>query len=203
MGTETRLTAIARDWNGPAPRRINVIGTSGSGKSTFARRLAGQLNLPFVEMDSLFWGANWRQATDVEFFARVQAAVDEPAWVLDGNYTRTVPVKWARVDLVIWLDYPFRTTMWQAIRRAVTRVWSKEELWPGTGNRESFRRTFLSRDSIIWWTLTTYGKVRAKYVAMLADPKFTEVQFVRLRSHAEAAAFIDRWKCCLSAEKQQ
>nr|WP_218279901.1 hypothetical protein [Verrucomicrobium spinosum] len=112
-------------------------------------------------------------------------------------------MKWARVDLVIWLDYPFRTTMWQAIRRAVTRVWSKEELWPGTGNRESFRRTFLSRDSIIWWTLTTYGKVRAKYVAMLADPKFTEVQFVRLRSHAEAAAFIDRWKCCLSAEKQQ
>jgi adenylate kinase family enzyme len=201
MRMETHLTTIASDLNGSAPRRINVIGTSGSGKSTFARRLADQLNLPYVEMDRLFWGANWIKSDDQEFLARVQAAVDEPTWVLDGNYTRTIPVKWAQVDLVIWLDYPFHTTMWQAIKRAVTRVWSKEELWPGTGNRETFRRTFLSRDSIIWWTLTTYGKVLAKYEAMLADPKFAEVRFVRLRSHAEAAAFIGRWKC-LSAEKQ-
>ncbi|WP_265596195.1 adenylate kinase [Verrucomicrobium sp. BvORR106] len=184
------------------PRRINVIGASGSGKSTFARRLADQLRLPCVEMDSLFWGANWHKATDEQFFARVQTAVNEPGWVLDGNYTRTIPIKWAQVELVVWLDYPFHITMWQAIKRALRRAWSKEEIWPGTGNRESFRQTLFSKDSMIWWTLTTHGKVRAKYEAMLADSQFTEVQFVRLRSHAEAAAFIERWKC-LSAQEQR
>lgn len=184
------------------PSRINVIGTSGSGKSTFARRMADQLRLPCVEMDALFWGPNWRQPSDAEFFTCLQAAVNEPAWVLDGNYTRTIPIKWARVQLVIWLDYPFHTTVWQAIKRAVKRAWSKEELWPGTGNRESFLKTFFSRESIIWWTLTTHGKVRAKYEGMLVDPQYVGVRFVRLRSHAEAAAFLDQWKCLPADETQ-
>ena len=32
-------------------KRINVVGTSGSGKSTVSRALAEKLNLPYVEQD--------------------------------------------------------------------------------------------------------------------------------------------------------
>jgi adenylate kinase family enzyme len=36
-------------------RRIVVIGATGSGKSTFAQRLARSLGVTFVELDALFW----------------------------------------------------------------------------------------------------------------------------------------------------
>ena len=46
--------------------RINVVGTSCSGKTTLARDLARRLVLPHVEFDALFWGPNWTPVpTDV------------------------------------------------------------------------------------------------------------------------------------------
>ncbi len=43
-------------------------------------------------------------------------------------------------------------------RRAASRAWRHQELWPGTGNCE-FRRSFCSRESIILWTLKTGGSI--------------------------------------------
>ncbi len=100
-------------------KRFNVIGTSGSGKTTCSGKLAETLAIPHVQMDAIFWGPNWYWPSDDEFFPRVQRALDQDAWVLDGNYTRTIPIKWAKVDCVMWLDYPFLTTMRQAVGRAL------------------------------------------------------------------------------------
>lgn len=174
------------------PARINVIGTSGSGKSTFSKKLAKALGLPYIEMDKIFWGPNWKWPSDEEFFAKLRTELDKPAWVLDGNYTRTIPMKWENVDLVIWLDYSFAITLLQAVRRAVKRAWTQEEIWDGTGNRESFRKSFFSKDSIIWWTITTHGKVRAKYESYMSDPKFSHITFVRLRNHKEAQTYASK-----------
>lgn len=170
--------------------KINVIGTSGSGKSTFCKKLAATLNFPHVEMDKIFWGPNWRWPSDDEFFGNLKQALEKPNWILDGNYTRTVPIKWESVDVVIWLDYSFLRTLFQAIKRAAHRAWTKEELWEGTGNRESFRKSFFSKQSIIWWTITTHGQVRKKYESYLTNPKFSHIKFIRLKSHKDAEAFL-------------
>lgn len=86
---------------------INVVGTSGVGKSTLARRLAQILSVPYIEMDRLYWRAEWQGVPDEVFFARVVVATETPGWVLDGNYNRSRPVKWLNVDLVVWVDYGF------------------------------------------------------------------------------------------------
>lgn len=171
-------------------KRINVIGTSGAGKSTFCKRLAQGLNYPYIEMDKIFWEPNWKWPSDEKFFSKLKSALNQETWVLDGNYTRTVPIKWEKVDLIIWLDYSFPRTLIQAIKRAILRSLTKEELWEGTGNRESFRKSFLSKESIIWWTITTHKKNRLKYESYLVDPKFSHLKFIRLRSHAEAEKFL-------------
>lgn len=170
--------------------RINVIGTSGSGKSTFAKRLAQRERVPYVEMDRLFWGADWRMPTDAEFFPKVAQALSGDGWVLDGNYTRTIPIKWQRVDLVIWLDYPFPTTLFRAVKRAIVRAWTKRELWEGTGNYESFRKLLFSKDSIVRWTIKTYRPNRRRNAQMMTDPQYAGLRFVRLRNPKEADRYL-------------
>jgi adenylate kinase family enzyme len=175
------------------PKKINVVGTSGSGKSTFARRLGEAIGQPHIEMDKVFWGPNWAMPKDEDFFANLRKALEgKDGWVLDGNYTRTIPIKWEKVDLVIWLDISFPRTFFQALKRALHRSWTGRELWEGTGNRETFTKTFLSKESILLWTWNTYGPVKEKYERMLADPKYSHVKFLRLRGHGEAEAFLEK-----------
>jgi adenylate kinase family enzyme len=169
--------------------RINVVGTSGSGKSTFSRDLALALGLPYHEMDAHFWQAEWQGRSDDDFLARIAALTSGDAWVLDGNYTRTVPVKWARVECVVWLDYSLPVTFFRAVRRAIGRAISKKELWPGTGNHESFCQSFLSRKSILLWTLRTHGTNRRKYATLLQTAQ--PFKWIRIRRPRDTKALLD------------
>ena len=55
-------------------RRINVVGTSAAGKTTFARALAARLDVPYVELDALHWEADWTEAPDEVMRQRVADA---------------------------------------------------------------------------------------------------------------------------------
>ena len=162
--------------------RINVIGTSGSGKSTFARELAELLGLPFIEMDAIYWGRNWTEPSDEEFIPKVKTATERPRWVLDGNYSRTTPVKWRQVQLVVWLDMSFVRTVARVSTRCVKRSLSNTEIWPDTDNRETFRKSFFSRESIILWAITSYKRNRHKYAEMMKSPNYAPIWFLRLSS---------------------
>ncbi len=43
---------------------INIVGTSASGKPTFARQLGQKLGLAHIEMDDLFWQDDWQETPD-------------------------------------------------------------------------------------------------------------------------------------------
>jgi adenylate kinase family enzyme len=174
--------------------RINVVGTSGAGKTTFAKSLATKLGHPVIEMDQLFWLPNWTQLSDELFFKKLSNALEVKNWVLDGNYDRTLPIKWKDVTTVVWIDYSLARTIRQAIMRALTRAVHQKEMWPGTGNRESFRKAFFSRESIIMWTLKTFSRNRQRYEQRLVDPKFSHVNFIRLRNPQEAQRFLNSLK---------
>lgn len=171
--------------------RINVIGTSGSGKSTLSKQLAAQLEYPYHEIDALFWKPNWTQTPDSELLDKIADITHQPYWVLDGNYSRTEPVKWQHVDTIIWVDYSFPRTFYQALKRALSRWLSGKELWPGTGNKETLGNLLLSKDSILLWTLRNYAKNRRRYSALMQSPDYPHIRFVRLRSPAETQAFLN------------
>jgi adenylate kinase family enzyme len=173
-----------------AASRINVVGTSGSGKSTFARQLSAALGSPLIEMDKIFWGPNWTSPKDEEFFRKLETALCADTWVLDGNYNRTIPIKWKDVQVVIWLDYSFARTLFQAVRRAFRRSLSQEEIWEGTGNRESFKKSFFSKDSILLWTLKTYGPMRKRYAALMEAEEHRHITFIRCQSPRAASRLL-------------
>lgn len=172
-------------------RFINVVGTTGSGKSTFARQLAEKLNLTYIEMDNLFWKDDWQESTDEEFFAKLRHAMDkvEQGWVIDGNYSRTMPVKLEKIDTIIWLDYPFSVNVYRLVQRTLSRVISQKPLWRDSNNRESLKM-MLSKESILVWLVKSYSKNRQKYLGFMQDENYQYIQFIHLTSPGQAKNFL-------------
>lgn len=158
-----------------------MVGTSGVGKTTLAARLSELTGAPHVELDALNWGPDWTERPRADFRADLAALIAGEAWVICGNYSRTRPMIMERVNVMIWLDYPRWRVTWQVLRRSIERAWTKRELW--AGNRESFRLTFFSRDSIIWWSVKHFANNRRKYRALFAELEHRpEIETVHLRS---------------------
>jgi adenylate kinase family enzyme len=171
-------------------RRVSVIGTSGSGKSTFAAALASRLAAPCLELDSVYHQADWAPLPVAEFRARVAAVASGERWVIDGNYSTVRDIVWARADTAVWLDLPKRTVMRRLIWRTLRRVGGRVELW--NGNRERWRNVFTwdQDESIISWACHTYGSRRERYAAALADPANSHLRFVRLTSPGAVRRFL-------------
>lgn len=174
--------------------RIAVVGSSGSGKSTLARRLGAELGLPHIELDAINWQPGWRGLNDhdpAEFIARVGAAIAAEAWVSDGNYGHVRDAVWSRATHLVWLDYERGVIMPRVIGRSILRAVDRRELWPGTGNRESWR-DWLSKEHPIRWAWDTWARRRAEYAARICDPRFAHLQVHRLRHPREAAGLAGR-----------
>lgn len=170
-------------------KRINVVGTSGSGKTTFARQIGQRLGIPHVELDALHWEPNWQEAPVEIFRQRVETALSGDAWVVDGNYSVMRFVVWGRADTIVWLDFSFLVIFSRILKRTARRVFIREELW-GTGNRESLRMALFSRDSILLWVLKTYRRRRREYPQLFSLPEYAHLQVIRLQSPRRAAAWL-------------
>jgi adenylate kinase family enzyme len=171
-------------------RRVSVVGTSGSGKSTVGRKLAETLGVPFLELDGVNHQPDWTPLPEDEFRLVVAAAVEGDGWVIDGNYTTVRDLVWARADTVVWLDLPKRVVMQQIFWRTLRRVALRKELW--NGNRERWRNFFSWKpeESVISWAWHKHGEYRERYGAAAADPANAHLRFVRLTSRRDISRFL-------------
>ncbi len=165
-----------------------VVGTSCSGKTTLARQLSQALGAPHVELDGIHWMPGWQLRPMDEVRQMVGEAAAAERWVMDGNYSAVRDIVWGQATAVVWLNYPFLVVLWRCLRRTIRRAITKEELF--SGNRESFRMSFLSRDSIILWAITSHGQIRRKYRRILDGGDFPHLRVIELRGSAEAEALV-------------
>lgn len=173
--------------------RVVVVGSSASGKTTFARALAEAIEAPHLEMDSVFHRHGLVSEAPAEFLPTLDRFTASERWVVDGNYTShgTREVVWPRVDTVIWLDPPRRVAMRRVIRRTLQRVITRKEMWPGV--REPFSNLYRldPYENIIVWTWTRHAHVREKYEEAMRDGSWDHASVHRIRSPREAKAFLD------------
>ena len=161
-----------------------VTSASGTGGTSLGRATARRLGLPFHELDALFWKPGWVESTAEELHAAVEPIVATDAWVIDGSYQSKIgQLVLGSADVVVWLDLPMHVWLPRLVARTFGRARSGEVLWDG--NRESLRKAFLSRDSLILFTLRHFRARRRTYPVRFAD-----YDVVRLRSQAEIDRFL-------------
>ena len=86
--------------------RVIVIGCPGAGKSTFARALRDISGLELTYLDMLFHRPDRTTAPRGEFDAALAQVLAQPRWIIDGNYQRTLPQRFAACDTVFCFDLP-------------------------------------------------------------------------------------------------
>ena len=114
----------------PAPSRVAVLGSPGSGKSSFCHRLAAS-GAPLFHLDDLYWWPGWSRTPEPEWQALVRRLAALPVWIIDGNYAPTVGHRLERADLVVLLDYHPMLCAWRILRRSTRlRRGSADEYLP-------------------------------------------------------------------------
>ncbi|HEY6473884.1 MAG TPA: hypothetical protein VIY26_13410 [Acidimicrobiales bacterium] len=138
---------------------------------------------------------------DYEFRARVARATEREAWVVDGSYSAVQDIVWRRADTVVWFDLPYARVMARTIRRTLRRTFTREELWNGNKEPISNLWSLKPEKSIIAWTATRHRVYRRRYSEASHDPRWAGLDFVRLRTQAEATAFVDRVTAAVTKEE--
>jgi adenylate kinase family enzyme len=118
-------------------KKIVIIGTSCSGKTTLSKQIAVKLKIQHHELDNYFWSNNWIAIPEKEFIALVQEILNNNSnWVICGNYSNVRKALWDKSTDIIWLDYPFYLVFFRAIKRSIIRIYKKEKVC--NNNIESF-----------------------------------------------------------------
>ena len=172
-------------------KRIVIVGTTSSGKSTLAEILANKLGCGFIDLDALHWEPNWTEAPLEVFRGRVETATQAPAWVVAGNYHVVRDLIWPKAEVVIWLDYSLWRIFWQLTRRTFIRWWTREHLW-GTNYENLWGHFKLwSQESLFHWLFKTYWRRKREYPQLLSLPEHNHLELIRFKHPKETEAWLE------------
>lgn len=150
-----------------------MIGNCGSGKSTASVELARVLGLPLIHLDREFWRPGWEQPATEAWEQQVRELIARERWVIDGNYTNTLPLRIERADCIVWLDFPRLFCMGQVLGR-VFRQYGRERNDCGEGCPERLDLPFLK------WVWDYPKRSRRRTLEILAaNPQIRQEVFHR------------------------
>lgn len=161
--------------------RILIIGCSGSGKSRMARSLGEKLDLPVVHLDQLWWKPGWENVTVQAFDEKLNAVLKTEKWIIDGNFSRTMPMRLRYCDTILYLDY----SRWQCLLGMLQRVigsYGKVRPDMADGCPERFDRDFVK------WIWNFNKNNRSMNYTWIAQAKHAKA--IVLKNRREANRFL-------------
>lgn len=155
-------------------KKIIVIGCSGSGKSTLSRQLGEITQLPVVHLDKLWWKPGWETVSCDEFDVLHRNALAEPFWIIDGNFSRTLPERIENCDTVIYLDFNRLACIMGVLKRVFSSL-GKVRPDMGDGCPERFDLRFLV------WVWNFNKKNRSKTYQLLSNANHAKIHILKNR----------------------
>jgi len=135
-----------------------------------------------VHLDTLYWRPGWVEPSQQEWREQVRQAVQPEAWVIDGNYSATMDLRFERADTVIFLDFPRRICLYRELKRSIrNRGRVRSDCAPGCQERVEWH--FLK------WVWSYPAKRRPAMVQRLDNVRST-VRVVQLRNGREMETFL-------------
>lgn len=172
------------------PSRIVVVGQSGSGKTTLGRWLARELDLPFTDLDDVFWRPGWGRAPAALFRADVDRLTTSASWVLAGNYSSARDLIWPRADTLVWLDLPLPLTLWRTILSVFRQSRAGEPIC--NGNRQTMSALVLGKEPLLWYAIRTVPQRRRTWPTLLAGVEHRHLTVFRFTSSTAVAQWQDK-----------
>ncbi len=155
--------------------RIMICGPSNAGKSTLALAIAAKVGGEVHHLDLMRHqpGTDWVQRPDDEFQALHDAAITGERWVMEGNYSKLMPQRFARATGIILLG----DNRWANFARYLRRTLFESQGRAGglAGDRDSVKW------AMIRWILIVQPPRRAEDRARLISSGLPMVEVTSMR----------------------
>ncbi|WPC42855.1 DNA topology modulation protein [Clostridium sp. JS66] len=103
-------------------KRIMVIGSPGSGKSTFSRKLSHITGIPLIHLDKEFWNSGWVETPRDEWVKKQKFLIAGDEWIIDGNYGGTMDIRLEKADTVICFELSRVACILNYFKRVITNL---------------------------------------------------------------------------------
>lgn len=169
-------------------QRVMIIGGSGSGKSTVARRLGDITGLPVIHIDKFFWQPGWVERPKAERDRLMRDAIASDRWIIDGNYSSTFDQRAARADTIVFLDIATARRVARVVWRTATHFGrNRPDMTEGCPER--LDADYL--DFVVNWVAGYHRRgARAKALALLEDERRHSTVH-HLKSPRDVERFLD------------
>ena len=167
-------------------QRICIIGLSAGGKSTLAQALGRKLNLDVFYLDQMAHipHTNWEEQDESIFMnAYHNILTNYDNWIIEGNYSKLMPIRFEQATTIIWLDY----NKWGSVYRYIKRTLKNDPHRPGKLEGSEDRLNFHH----IYYTLFKAPKNRKVYQRLIDH---SNAQFIRITSFNELMNYYKFWK---------
>lgn len=163
-------------------QKVIVIGCPGAGKSTFSRKLRDETQLPLYYLDMLWHKPDRTTISRREFDTKLRDILIRDQWIIDGNYNRTLEMRFQYCDTVFLLDYPLEL----CLLGAESRVGKKREdlPWLETEFDSEFKQYIIdfSRDSLpkIYGLIEKYRKEKSVIIFKSREESETYLHAIQI-----------------------
>jgi adenylate kinase family enzyme len=166
-------------------KRVFILGTVGSGKTSLARELSKKLNIKHYDLDDIFWTKRFNKKRDEKQRNKLlKNIISKKKWIIEGVYTDWIEEGIKKSDDVIILDIPFRSLFYRITKRTLKKEKSKEK------GEEKYKENLRGFLGLIKSAIRYKGGSRAYYKHKKMIDKY-KVNFIILRSKKQINKFLE------------